>query len=163
MAIFRDHMRRLDLRGKPDLMLEGTIGVIQACSAYAKLDGRPFAPFLEMQRYNPARQDVARYAFTFDLCGKAFARVLVAAGLEVLDLADLYGHPWRNYKVCGYSSFWITHIDWTDLTSAELVQFESEVTDDLRYDYHEDDLDIWFDDSRTAGALFVSVQDREDL
>ena len=163
MAIFRDHLRRLALRGKPELLLKGTIRVIQACAAYAVIDNQPITPFLEMQRYNPARQGMARYACTFDLCGKAFARVLVAAGLKGLDLADIYGHPWYDYKVCGYHGFWITRTDWTALTNKELFQLEKEVTDDLRFDYSEDELDIWFDRFRTAGALFVGVQDREEL
>ena len=162
MAIFRDHLRRLGLRGKPELMLEGTINVIQACAAYAKIDGRSSAPFLKIQRYNPARQGIAGYTFTFDLCGKAFARVLVGVGLKVLDLADIYGHPWYDYKMCGYYGFWITRTDWTDLTVEELVRLEQEVTDDLRYDYSEDDLDVWFDDSRITGALYVHVQNHEE-
>lgn len=162
MAIFSDHMRMLDLPNKPELMLEGTIRMIQACAAYSKLDNQPFAPFLEMQRYNPPRQDIARYVFTFDLCGKAFARVLVADGLKVLDLADIYGHSWNDYKVCGYCSIWITRAAGTSLTNEELAQLEQEVTDDLRFDYSEEELDIWFDNSRITGALFVNVQDREE-
>lgn len=163
LAILRDHLRRLDLPDKPELMLEGTIRVVQACWAYAKLDGQSFAAFLAMQRYNPARSGTVRYAFTFDLCGKAFARVLVATKVGVLDLADLYGHPWDEYKVCGFRSFWITCADGTDLSSEERAQLEQEVTDDLRFDYSEDELDVWFDDHSIDGALSVNVQDRDDL
>jgi len=159
MALFREHMRRLNLRGKPELMLEGTILMIQACYAYAKMDGVPFAAFLKTQKYKPALRGVAKYAFTFDLCGKAFARVLVSEGFKMLDLADMYGHPWQDYKICGYNRLWITRTDSKQITSTELVQFEQYVTNDLRYDYTEDELDFWFDCSRPDGALYVHVTD----
>ena len=162
MALFRDHMQRFNLRGKPELMLEGTILMVQACCAYAKIDGVPFAPFLRMQRYKPALRGVAKYAITFDLCGKAFARVLVSEGFKMVDLADIYGHPWQDYKMCGYNSLWITRTDFKPLTSKELAQFEQDVTNDLRYDYSEDELDFWFDDSQPEGSLYVYVYDHED-
>ena len=161
IAIFRDHMRRLNLRGKPELMLEGTILMIQACYAYAKMDGVPFAEFLKTQKYKPALQGVAKYAFTFDLCGKAFARVLVSEGFKMLDLADMYGHPWQNYKTFGYNSIWITRTDCKPLTKRELAQFEQDVTADLRYDYTENELDFWFDYSQPDGALCVHLYDCE--
>jgi hypothetical protein len=162
MATFREHMHRLNLRGKPELMLEGTILMIQACYAYAKMDGVPFAAFLKTQKYKPALQGVAKYAFTFDLCGKAFARVLVSEKLKMLDLADMYGHPWQDYKMCGYNRLWITRTDSKPLKSTELEKFEQYVTNDLRYDYSEDELDFWFDDSQPDGALYVYVYDHED-
>lgn len=158
----REHLRRLDLLAKPEMILEGTIQVVQACTAYLILDCQSYAPFLAMQTYAPARSPGARYAFTFDLSGKAFARVLVARKLRGLDLADLYGHPWDKYKICGFCHFWITRADWVPLKSQELVRLEQEVTEDLRFDYSEDELDVWFDNVHTAGSLFVTVQDRED-
>jgi hypothetical protein len=162
-ALFRDHMRRLSLPEKPKLMLEGTIRVIQAILAFASLDGRPLGRFLDMQEYNSSEAPDARYALTFDLCGEAFARVLVNSLQEsLLDLADLYGYPWDDYKVAGYWCFWISHPDWSRLTSVELKQLESEVTDDLRFDYSEDELDFWFDDSLDASYLFVRLQDVEE-
>lgn len=162
LVALRNHLRRLNLRAKPELLLEGTIQVVQACSAYMKLDGRSYAAFLAMQTYDPVRPPCAKYAFIFSLCGKAFARVLVARDLGDLELADLYGHPWQKYKICGFDHFWVMRADGTALKRRELVKLERQVTADLRFDYSEDELDFWFDDSRIAGALFVAVQDRED-
>jgi hypothetical protein len=144
--------------------MEGTIRLVQACCAYASIDGRSFAGFLKMQRYDPTEVDDAKYAFTFDLCGKAYARVLVSTkdlyGKHgVLDLADLYGNPWRDYKVCGYYSLCISRTDGTDLDVGELIQLEKVVTDDLRFDYSEDELAFWFDDSAIEGTLRVTLQD----
>jgi hypothetical protein len=166
LAIFRDHLRRLDLPCTPESMLEGTILVVQACSAYAKLDGQQCAPFLEMQKYDPAQSGTARYTFTFDIHGKAFARVLVPPKLHLdevgqPDLADLYNHPWSDHKVCGFCDLWITCTDWAAPTSEELDQLEQRVTDDLRFDFTEDEVDFWFDDSCTVGALSIHVQDHE--
>jgi len=33
------------------------------------------------------------------------------------------------------------------------------VTDDLRYDYAEDEINFWFDDSLSRSYLLVTVQD----
>jgi hypothetical protein len=162
LAVLRAHLRRLHLQAKPERVLEGTIQAVQACSVLLYLDGQPYLPFLAMQTYDPARSPSARYSFTFDLCGKAFARVLVTRELRGLDLADLYGHPFYKYKVYGFWHFWILRVDRTALKKPELARLTRQVTDDLRFDYSEDELDFWFDDSNTAGALFVDVQDHED-
>ncbi|MFH1087415.1 MAG: hypothetical protein V1737_02360 [Chloroflexota bacterium] len=143
-------------------MLEGTIRVVQAISVYANLDGISLGRFLNMQRYNPSEAPDARYAFTFDLGGKAFARVLADSKLVLPDLADLYNHPWLEYKVAGYQRIWISHPDWSHLTSGELKQLENEVTEDLRYDYSEDELNFWFEGSPDDSYLFVSLQDLDE-
>lgn len=161
LEVLRDHLRTLDLRAEPGLLLDGTIEVVNACLAYLTIDCQPYAPFLAMQTYNPARSLGAVYAFTFSLCGKAYARVQVASDLRGLDLADLYGHPWQEYKLCGFDHFWVMRIDGKALTKRELKRLERQVTDDLRYDYTEEELDFWFDDAHTDGALFVSVHDHE--
>ena len=158
-ALFHDHMRRLGLPEKPKLMLDGTIRVIQAISAYASMDGIALDPFLNMQRYNPSEAPDARYVLTFDLYGKSFARVLADSKLFLPDLADLYNHPWYDYKVVGYRCLWISHPDWSPLTNVELEQLESAVTADLRFDYSEDELTFWFDCGPDSSDLCVMLQD----
>jgi hypothetical protein len=158
-ALFRGHMRRLGLPEKPRLMLDGTIRVMQAILAYASMDGLPLIPFMNMQQYNPSEAPDARYILTFDLFGKAFARVSADSKLFLPDLADLYNHPWYDYKVVGYQCLWISHPDWSPLTGAELEQLESAVTADLRFDYTEDELSFWFDCSPDASDLCVRLQD----
>ena len=88
-ALFHGHMQRLGLPEKPKLMLDGTIRVIQAISAYASMDGIALDPFLDMQRYNPCEAPGARYVLTFDPHGKCFARVLADSKMVQPDLADL--------------------------------------------------------------------------
>ena len=102
-----------------------------------------------------------KYIFTFDLAGKAFARVVVDQNLRGLDLADLYGYPFQKYRICGYTQFWITRVDGTELTRREAARLEAEVSRDLRSDYTEHELDFWFDDSLVAGSLYVYLYQPE--
>jgi len=156
--IFRDHMRFLNLPLKPLSMIEATVLMVCASAAYYKIDGRPYDDFLAMQEYNPAKSRGAPYTFTFDLNGHAYARLLVNPEIHTIDLADLYGHPWHIYRSVGYSRIWISHTDFADLTKEEMDVLDERVTEDLRFDYSEDELDFWFDDSN-AKYLFVNVQD----
>lgn len=162
LALFRDHLHKIGLQDKPEALLHGTVLVVQACCAYASLDGQATAEFLTMQKYRPDDVNVARYAFTFDLYGKAFGRVLVSSKVGAIDLADLYGHPWWEYEVCGYHCFWVSRTDGDNLSDEELEQIQEEVTEDLRFDYSEDELDFWFDDYSVQGSLFVRVQNADD-
>ena len=159
--IFRDHVRFLGLPGKPLSMLKATILMVQASVAYCTIDGQPYEAFLAMQEYNPAKSPDARYAFAFDLNDYAYARLLVDPEMHTIDLADLYGHPWDPYRTAGYTQIWISHTDWTDITKKEMKVIEEHVTDDLRFDYPEDELDFWFDDTN-AKYLCVYVQDHVD-
>jgi hypothetical protein len=159
LALFRDHLHRLGLPEEPEALLHGTILLVQACCEYLSLDGQSLTRFLEMQKYRSDDAGDAMYAFTFDLCGKGFARVLVSAKVEHIDLADLFGHPWWEYEVCGYYCFWVSRTDGDDLSAEELELIETEVTEDLRFDYSEDELDFWFDNSAVGGVLLVTLQD----
>jgi hypothetical protein len=81
----------------------------------------------------------------------------------VLDLADLFNHPWLEYKVVGYRSIWITRTDWAELKKREKNYLEEQVEYDLRFDYAEDEVDFWFDDSINKRCLFVTVQDHDEI
>lgn len=158
-ALLLDHMGKLGFLPEPELMLEGTISVILAILAYAKMDGQQFDQFLELQKYDPSQSIDARYAFTFDLCGKSYARVLVNSKLETIDLADLLNHPWFDYEVAGYHRIWISHTDWSRLTNEELRQLEDYVTDDLLFDYAEDELTFSFEANADNSYLMANVEE----
>ena len=161
-GIFRDHLRFLELPGKALSMMEATVLMVHASAAYYTTDGRSYDDFLTMQEYNPAQSPHARYAFTFDLYGRAYARLLVASEIHAIDLAGLYGHPWEPYRTVGYSQIWISHTDWTDLTKQEMAVVDKQATRDLRYDYAEDKLGFWFDDSN-AKYLYVYVYEPDGV
>ena len=63
-------------------------------------------------------------AFTFDLDGTHFGRLLVAPKGAIPDLADLYGHPWQDYKVCGYRSVVVSRADNRKLGVREVAALE---------------------------------------
>jgi len=141
-------------------LLEGTILAVQACCAYAQISGRSYDDFLAMQKYDISDAINAKYAFTFDICGRTYARVLTSKELApFLDLADLHELPWQKYEVCGYSEIWVSRTDGKALTAREKAKLEKEVTDDLRYYYSADELGFWFDDSTIEGVLRVYVYD----
>lgn len=163
LALFRDHLKKLGLPDKPKQLLEGTILVVQACCAYASIDGRSYDDFLTMQTYDSAGNSKAKYAFTFDIFGKSFARILTPKKIHhCIDLADLYEHPWQKYKLCGYNEVWVGRTDEKALTAREKARLEEDVTDDLRYDFAEDELGFWFDDSTIKGVLRVYLYDVEE-
>lgn len=143
------------------MTLDWTIALVRRCCSYLALDGREKAirQLLGAQTYDPAKAKKGCYAFTFDLCGKAVGRVLAEADLLTLDLADLYGSPWPELRVVGFHNLWISHPDWRPLTKKEVRHLQSAVTDDLRYDYAEDEINFWFDDSLSRSYLLVTVQD----
>ncbi len=161
LSIFRDHLKRLGLPNKPALFLEDTIQIVIYCSLYAAMDHQEesFLKFLKMQRYDPREAPGARYAFTFDINGRSYARVLVDAKMRDPDLADLYGHPWERYKMVGYDDVWISRPDWAPLSQKEKRLLQKRVEDDLLFDYAEDEIDIFCDGSPNKSALLVHVQD----
>lgn len=140
LALFQDHLEKLGLPGKPKDLLKGTIMAVCACCAYGSMDGRSYEEFLSMQKYNPDEAPKAKYAYTFRGSNKFMARILTPKKKQFLDLADLYEHPWQEYKVCGYEAILISRTDGKNLTAREKANLEEQVTCDLYYDYSEEEL-----------------------
>jgi hypothetical protein len=161
LGLFMDHLRNLELEQEttPELMLEGTILAVSACCAYASIDGQLTDAFLAAQTYDPAQSAASTYSFTFDLCGKSTARLLVSEDLKIPDLADLFGHPWDEYQVCGYRNVLITRLDGEWIKDDEDSRLEKLVTADLMFDYCEGEIEISCDSSYRAGSLCVWVRD----
>ena len=157
--LLQSQLQRLSLPGDPSLLLEGTISLVQMCAAYLALDNQAHGQFLAQQTYDPGRAVEAPYLVTFDLCGKAYARVNLPASLRPVDLADLYGSPWNEYQVVGYRDIWISRADGNALSSDEMAAFEQAVDYDLRFDYGEDEVRFWFDPDTHEGILKVTLQD----
>lgn len=160
--IFREHLRRLDMPEKPNMLLDGTVVVVQMCAAYLELDGQEVIEFLERQTYDPRKSSDMPYQVTLDIHRKAYARINLPASLRPVDLADLYGAPWNDYGVVGYCDIWISRIDEVPLSPDEIAKFETVVEEDLRFDYSEDELSFWFDPDTHDGVLKVSIQDVYD-
>ena len=157
--ILQRHLQNLELPDEPDLLLEGTLLLVQMSVAYLAMDGQEVAEFLAQQKYNPTQATGAPYQVTFDIHGKAYARVNLPASLRPLDLADLYGTPWVIYERVGYSDFWISRVDGNALNAEEIADFEAAVESDLRFDYGDDEISFWFDPDSHEGILKCTVQD----
>lgn len=157
--LLRRHLENLELPDEPGLLLEGTPLLVQMSVAYLAMDGQQVAEFLAQQKYDPTQAGGVLYQVTFDIHGKAYARLNLPASLRPLDLADLYGTPWNAYERVGYSDFWISRIDGKALDAQEIAGFETTVESDLRFDYDKDEITFWFDPDRIEGVLNVVVQD----
>lgn len=162
-SLLSEHLAKFGLQASPDLLLEGTIEFVRACVAFASLDGHSSDEFLDLQKYDTRAAVGAMYAFTFDVFDRGFARILTPSDLRGLDLADLYGIPWDRYERVGYERLWLSRIDGDDLSQVELDALELAVTEDLRFDYAEDELDFWFDPDTYPGTLLVEVQDHIEI
>ena len=151
-------MDLLGYEANPKLLFEGTIQLVKMSAIYLSMDNRAIDKFLSMQAYNPLPNPEAPYIFTFDLCGKAFARVFV--GLEefkMIDLADLFNCPWQEYKVAGYYEFIISRVDQKPLLVKEIKSLTKLVKDDLYYDYSKDELEIDFNEYSDRSCLQVAL------
>ena len=159
LALFREHLEKLGLPGKPRDLLKGTILAVCACCACESIDGRSFEKFLDMQKYNPKLVPEMKYAYTFRGSKKFVARIMTPKKKNDLDLADLYDHPWHEYQTCGYQGILISRTDGKNLTAREKANLQDQVTCDLRYDFSEKELDFCFDDSSPRGVLHVYLFD----
>lgn len=141
-------------------LIDNTIMLVLACIAYGKLDGRDCAAFLARQNYDPAEAPISRYCVTFDISGNVAGRILVD-DLDFIDFADLLNHPWYEHEVCGYRSVTITRVDGADLSEEERTALKEEIIYDLRFDFGEDELGIWFDDLLGDDVLKVRVWEKD--
>ncbi|MBI2481208.1 MAG: hypothetical protein HYV60_21980 [Planctomycetia bacterium] len=162
MKLLRAHLDKLDLPDEPELLLKGTLAVVPGAIAYQRMDGTYSESFLDMQTYDSLDADEACYELTFDLYSRAYARILVDKSLRACDLADMFGAAWMELEMCGYYGFYISRVDGQDLSPEEVVELQTLVEDDLFFDYTEDELSVWFDDSRSPLYLYVDVSHRDE-
>ncbi|MFH7326436.1 hypothetical protein [Desulfurivibrio sp. C05AmB] len=165
MKLLRKHLQRVGLPDEPEKLIDGTIMYMSGCCAYLNIDGRSIDDFLAMQQYRPDVDADADYFFTFNLFGKTFGRIIMSLYPHYVDLADLYGHPWNDFKMCGYSDFRVARIDDDDMSADECDEIEKVVAGDILFDYTEDEIDIHVDNYSIEGILICYVQDvmREDM
>lgn len=160
--VLRDHLDLLGIDANPKLLLEGTIKLVRMSAAFLSIGrSRSIDNFLSMQSYNPDPNPEAPYIFTFDLCGKAYARAFVGPGEnKMIDLADLFNSPWDEYKVAGYYEFIISRADLKPLLVKEIRSLTKLVKNDLYYDYSKDEIDIDFTEYSNRECLQVAVLEK---
>lgn len=159
MKLLRQHLQRVGLPDEPEKLIDGTIMYMSGCCAYLNIDGRSIEDFLAMQQYRPEVDADAHYFFTFNLHGRTFGRLVTSLHPHYVDLADLHDHPWNDFKMCGYSEFRVSRLDDSDISDEETEQIERLITEDIRFDYTEDEVDIHVDNYSIDGVLICYVQD----
>jgi hypothetical protein len=162
MDLLRHHLESLELPGEPELLLRGTLAMVPMALVYRQMNGDDIKQFLDMQTYDPARARDATYLLTFDLYGRAYGRIAVDRSLRECDLADMFGAAWRELELCGYHGFYITRVDGRELSPEEVAELQELVEKDLYFDYSEDELSVWFDDSRSPFFLYADVSERDE-
>ncbi len=63
LALFCEHLQRLELPDEPEKLVNGTIMITGVCCAYFSLDGQVLTDFLAAQAYRPRDDSVNAYAF----------------------------------------------------------------------------------------------------
>jgi len=70
-------------------------------------------------------------------------------------------------KMCGYYDFRVARLDNRALPDTEIEEIENAITDDIRFDYSEEEVEILFDRDAIPGVLVVYVidilQDNEEM
>ncbi len=160
-ALLRNHLQRIGLPDEPEKLVEGTLLFVNVAGAYSENEGRTIKEFLSQQSYRPTLDPNAYYSFTFNLRQHTFARIITPLKDKTLDLADLYGHPWKEFKMCGYSEIRIARLDDTPLSEAEYDQIEKTITDDIFFDFTDDEVLIAFDREAVPGILVAYFLDVE--
>lgn len=139
------HLCRLGAPASGRAMAEATALML------AHLDGcytvehkrRDFRSLLSKQTYDPKRAEGARYVVTFDIFGRASARLLVDE-LAELDLASLNWTEWLRYERIGYSRLWISRIDGRPLGKREVVRLSNAVQADFDVDYTDEEVQVTY-------------------
>jgi hypothetical protein len=159
MALLRDHLQLIGLPDEPEKLVDGTIMFMTACCAYLQIDGRSMDEVLDIQAYRPDLDADSYYSLTFNLFDRAFGRVIAPRDFKCLDLADLHDFPWNDFKMCGYYDFRVARLDNEALSDPEIEEIENAITDDIRFDYSEEEVELLFDRDAVPGVLVVYVMD----
>jgi hypothetical protein len=160
-ALLRRHLQRIGLPDEPEKLVEGTILCVNVAGAYSAIEGRSIKEFLSQQSYRPTMDPNTYFSFTFNLRQHTFARIITPLEAKPLDLADLYGHPWNQFKMCGYSEIRVARLDDADLSEAEYELIEATITDDIFFDFTDDEVWVVFDRLAVPGILVVYLLDTE--
>lgn len=157
MALFRAHMQFVALPDAPEKLLEGTIPFVRASCAYLNIDACPIDQFLSLQTYKPTADANSNYAFTFHVSDRIYSRLVSPIQGKLIDLADLFNHPWYEFKMSGYDGFRFSRLDQCALTINEQAMLEKEIENDIRFDYSENEVEFWIEEDLHEGVLEVCV------
>lgn len=156
---FKIELERFGLSGTAQDMVDATVDLVNWCAVMRQVDGQALADLLGRQSYSGRPKAESPFRLIFDLGGGVGAAVVVDKELRAIDLADIYEARWERLKRVGYTGFWVSRTDGNDLEPDEVLSLETAITADLRYDYEEDEVQIFFDPDTWPGCLYCSVDD----
>lgn len=149
------HIQYLGIKCTRADMLEGTNMLLFAVAVYLQMDGQNFESMIKQQQYRLAGENLPFYCLTFDFGKGHFGRILADENLSGVDFADLFNHPWDEYKTAGFSDVWISRLDGEFIDKDESYGLEKRVTEDMYYDYSDEDLSVVILDSGLDDTLLV--------
>jgi len=141
----RRHIKYLELDCTPEAMLEGTGLLLSAVMVYTHLDGGECETLIKQQRYRLGGEGLAFYCLTFNFGKGHFGRILTDEKIDGVDFADLFDHPWHEYKTAGFNEVWISRLDGQPIGDEKMNNLYYRVRDDFYFDNTEEDLSVSVD------------------
>jgi len=158
-AEIRRHIEYLDLDCTPETFVEGTVMLLSAVILYNQVDNVKFKSFIRHQRYRLCGEDLPFYCLTFNFSSGHYGRVLANTKISDVDFADLFNHPWDKYKTAGFCSVWISRLDGKPISDKEYETLCHIVMDDMYFDYSEEDVDVFINETELADTVIVEAYD----
>ena len=136
------HIEYLELDCSRADMLIGTDMLLFAVLIYLQMDGKDCASLIKRQRYWLRGDGLSYYGLTFNFGKGHFGRILTDRNITGVDFADLFNHPWNEYKTAGFHEVYISRLDGKPIDKDELTTLYARFSEDMYYDYTADDVAV---------------------
>jgi hypothetical protein len=139
-AAVQRHIDHLGLECSSADLLLGTGQLVAATMAFLSVDGQEIDSFLNRQSYRPGTEGASHYFLMFNMGQGHFGRLIADREITHIDFADLFDYPWEAFETAGFTDVFITRIDGTQMEADELDQLYQRFTEDIYFDYGEDEV-----------------------
>lgn len=156
-AEIKRHIEYLKLDCAPEEFVYGTMLLLLAVTSYRKIDGRESASLWRQQHYRLGGEGLPFYCLTFELGVGHFGRILTNNKLSEVDFADLFDNPWDEYEQGGFNRVWISRLDGKPIGDKECKALYQLVTDDMYFDYPEEEVVVNVDKTELADTVIVTA------
>ncbi|MFZ4534909.1 tetratricopeptide repeat protein [Propionivibrio sp.] len=158
-AEMRRHIDYLELDCTPQAMVDDTAMLLLATLVYRQMDGQEWESILKQQRYRLGGDGLPFYCMTFCLLEGHYGRILADEKMSGVDFADLFNHPWDEYKTAGFRDVRISRLDGEAIDGDELETLERLFKEDIYYDCAEDEVDAWVTATELEDTVLASAVD----
>jgi hypothetical protein len=80
-----------------------------------------------------------------------------------VDFADLFQHMWSASKTAGFSGVYITRLDGKRIGKRELKMLQSQVQEDMYYDYTEEEVSVDVYMSEYEDTAYINAAELDDF